>query len=137
MCSAPAQERHDHRAAAGGAFRFFFGFWGNELGLVYDLFAFLSLCALTMVTLMYFLFHQAYIMPLDTSFLTLAVAAVAFEGLCGIINSLQAMKISNLTILQTVLLLISITAVLASQAAFITKELLPTEAQIEHHHRLA
>ncbi|CAE8676757.1 unnamed protein product, partial [Polarella glacialis] len=44
--------------------RFFFGHWGCELGMPADLCAFLALCSMTMFALMYFLFYQAYIMPL-------------------------------------------------------------------------
>merc|ERR1719326_267677 len=75
--------------------RFYFGYWGCELGRCYDLCVFLLLCSIVMVVLMYFLFFQAYIMPLDSTFLFVAVVLVAVEGVCGAINALQAMKLGT------------------------------------------
>mmetsp|Transcript_47439 Transcript_47439/g.85406 ORF Transcript_47439/g.85406 Transcript_47439/m.85406 type:complete len:256 (+) Transcript_47439:204-971(+) len=113
--------------------RFFFGHWGCELGMPADLCAFLALCSMTMFALMYFLFYQAYIMPLDTTFLSVAVAAVGIEGLCGIINSLQTMKVMSLSTLQYIILLIGILAVLATGVVFIVKEMLPREDWVEQY----
>lgn len=116
--------------------RFFFGHWGNELGMPYDLAASLGLGTLTMSVLLYFLFYQAYIMPLDTSYLTIAVLAVGVESMCGIVNTLQMMKLSNLSCTETALVLLTITMVLATSALFIVKELLPAEDWEEEYYKL-
>eukprot|EP00930_Biecheleria_cincta_P002804 TRINITY_DN103796_c0_g1_i1.p1 TRINITY_DN103796_c0_g1~~TRINITY_DN103796_c0_g1_i1.p1 ORF type:complete len:219 (-),score=34.09 TRINITY_DN103796_c0_g1_i1:115-771(-) len=116
--------------------RFFFGHWGNELGMPYDLAAFLGLCALTMIALFYFLFYQAYVMPLDTNYLTVAVLAIGVEGFCGIMNILQTMKLSNLTWAETMLALFAVFMVLATSTVFIVKELLPAESWEEHYYKL-
>eukprot|EP00441_Pelagodinium_beii_P027866 CAMPEP_0197655276 /NCGR_PEP_ID=MMETSP1338-20131121/39361_1 /TAXON_ID=43686 ORGANISM="Pelagodinium beii, Strain RCC1491" /NCGR_SAMPLE_ID=MMETSP1338 /ASSEMBLY_ACC=CAM_ASM_000754 /LENGTH=225 /DNA_ID=CAMNT_0043230901 /DNA_START=74 /DNA_END=751 /DNA_ORIENTATION=+ len=113
--------------------RFFFGHWGNELGRPHDLFAFMLFGTMTMLVLMYFLFYQAYIMPLDTSYLTIAVFIVAVEGICGIINSLQTMKLMSLSVCQISMLLISMTSLLGVITFFFLKELLPTEAWVEQY----
>eukprot|EP00434_Breviolum_minutum_P008468 symbB.v1.2.007471.t1/scaffold455.1/size335105/19 len=107
--------------------RFFFGHWGLEYGLVYDLSAFLFLSAAKIIMLMYFLFAQAFIMRLDVRFLTLAVAAVVVESACGIINVLQTLKLAALNATETVLLLTSVVSVLTVASYFVIEELLPNE----------
>jgi len=116
--------------------RFFFGHWGVELGRPHDLFAFMLLSALTMLVLMYFLFNQAYIMPLDTSYLTIALFLVCLEAICGIINTLQTMKLMTLSVFQTCLLLVSIVLLLGAITILFLKELLPTEAWVEQYHMI-
>lgn len=111
--------------------RFFFGHWGMELGLVYDLSAFLILSSVKICMLMYFLFLQAFIMRLDMRFLTVAVAAVVVESICGIINVLQTLKLASLTIGETVLILASVVAVLTVASYFVVEELLPNEIRPE------
>ncbi|CAK9059789.1 unnamed protein product [Durusdinium trenchii] len=111
--------------------RFFFGHWGLELGLVYDLVAFLFLSSVKLLILMYFLFEQAYIMRLDVRFLTMAVAAVVVESVCGIINVLQTMKLATLNVTETILLLASVVSVLTVASYFVVEELLPSEIRPE------
>merc|ERR1719487_1670435 len=94
--------------------RFYFGYWGCELGMCHDLCVFLLLCSVVMVVLMYFLFFQAYIMPLDSTFLFIAVVIVAVEGVCGAINALQTLKIQSTTTCQMVMMSGSILLLLAS-----------------------
>merc|ERR1719217_2038070 len=88
--------------------RFYFGYWGCDAGGCHELCVFLLLCSLVMIVLMYFLFFQAYIMPLDSTFLFVAVVAVAVEGVCGAINALQAMKLGNAGTEQLVGLTVSV-----------------------------
>mmetsp|Transcript_1676 Transcript_1676/g.4252 ORF Transcript_1676/g.4252 Transcript_1676/m.4252 type:complete len:231 (+) Transcript_1676:98-790(+) len=112
--------------------RFFFGYWGLELGLVYDVSIFLLLTTMTITVLSYFLFFQAYMMPLEMSILTIAVAAVIVEGVCGIINSLQTLKLAPATRSQTTLLA-SMVSVIFVTSVFLVKELLPNEISFDHY----
>eukprot|EP00913_Durusdinium_trenchii_P026344 g24719.t1 len=81
--------------------------------------------------LRYFLFEQAYIMRLDVRFLTMAVAAVVVESVCGIINVLQTMKLATLNVTETILLLASVVSVLTVASYFVVEELLPSEIRPE------
>mmetsp|Transcript_111488 Transcript_111488/g.296299 ORF Transcript_111488/g.296299 Transcript_111488/m.296299 type:complete len:255 (-) Transcript_111488:56-820(-) len=107
--------------------RFFFGYWGCELGMFYDLCIFVFLCGITMLVLMYFLFFQAYLTPLDTTFIFIAVALVAVEGVCGAINALQTIKLQYSTYLQLFFMAASVMLLLAAVSAFVVRELLPKE----------
>jgi len=111
--------------------RFYFGYWGCELGRATDLCVFLLLCSVVMVVLMYFLFFQAYIMPLDSTFLFVAVTVVAVEGVCGAINALQAMKLGNAGTEQLVGLTVSVLLLFTTVSLFIVRELLPHEAVVQ------
>ena len=110
--------------------RFFFGYWGMECGMVYDLAAFLSLCTLQLIIIMYFLMHQAYIMTWDVKFLTIAVAAVVIESTCGTINMLQTLKLASLTAVEGFVLLASAVSVLTTASYFLVCEIFPTEIQL-------
>eukprot|EP00927_Polykrikos_kofoidii_P003737 TRINITY_DN11510_c0_g1_i1.p1 TRINITY_DN11510_c0_g1~~TRINITY_DN11510_c0_g1_i1.p1 ORF type:complete len:233 (+),score=33.54 TRINITY_DN11510_c0_g1_i1:91-789(+) len=111
--------------------RFYFGYWGCELGTPLDLCIFLLLCCVVMVVLMYFLFFQAYIMPLDSTFLFVAVSVVCVEGMCGSINALQLMKLRSSSTLQLVCLTVSVLLLFSTVALFIVRELLPHEAVVQ------
>ncbi|CAE6969862.1 85P [Symbiodinium sp. CCMP2456] len=113
--------------------RFYFGYWGLELGMVYDISFFLLLSSITITVLTYFLFFQAYIMPLEMSILTIAIAAVIVESVCGIINVLQTLKLAPLTFFQTLLLLSAIISVIMVTSGFLVKELLPNEITFDHY----
>eukprot|EP00439_Symbiodinium_sp_Y106_P079293 s18_g17.t6 len=113
--------------------RFYFGYWGLELGMVYDISFFLLLSSTTITVLTYFLFFQAYIMPLEMSILTIAVAAVIVESVCGIINVLQTLKLAPLTFFQTLLVLSAIISVIMVTSGFLVKELLPNEITFDHY----
>jgi hypothetical protein len=114
-------------------FRFFFGYWGCEKGHPLDLCLFLVLNSTMMAVLTYFLFYQCYIMPLDTTFISIAMVAVAAEGLCGIINALQTLKLRRLGVGMQFSILASIIGLLAMSAWFLLKEMLPKEAWIEEY----
>jgi len=92
--------------------RFYFGHWGCEYGLVWDLCLFCIFGSLTMLLLAYFLFFQAYVMPLDTNFLQAALAILVFEGLCGCVNGLQTLKLATTTGFQVFLLWVSMVSFL-------------------------
>lgn len=111
--------------------RFYFGYWGCEHGTCHDLCVFLLLCSVVMVVLMYFLFFQAYIMPLDSTFLFVAVVVVAVEGVCGAINALQAIKLSSASTEQLVAMTISVLLLFSTVSLFIVRELLPREAVVQ------
>jgi len=111
--------------------RFYFGHWGCELGLVYDLCAFLFLNAAAMLLLMYFLFLQAYIMPLDSSFLFVAIVLVIVESLCGLVNAMNAMKLRTLTRAQTIMMTASIISALVVFGLFVEQELAGKEALVD------
>mmetsp|Transcript_106017 Transcript_106017/g.310050 ORF Transcript_106017/g.310050 Transcript_106017/m.310050 type:complete len:248 (-) Transcript_106017:86-829(-) len=111
--------------------RFFFGYWGNELGMIYDLCIFVMLSGVTMLVLMFFLFLQAYIMPFDSTFLFIAVVVVAVEGVCGAINTLQTVKLQTTTCFQIMMVAASITGLLTAISLFIVRELLPRETVVE------
>mmetsp|Transcript_58783 Transcript_58783/g.170546 ORF Transcript_58783/g.170546 Transcript_58783/m.170546 type:complete len:228 (+) Transcript_58783:153-836(+) len=116
--------------------RFYFGFWGCELGLVYDLSAFSFLNAVVMTLLMYFLFFQAYIFPIDSDFLTVAILLVMLESCCGIVNMLPAMK-RNLSMCSAMLMFTGIMAVFAAGGAFfcllIRGHDVATESRVQPH----
>jgi len=111
--------------------RFYFGYWGCELGMAQDLCFFIVLCSLVMLVLMYFLFMQAYIVPLDGTLLFVAVVAVGVEGVCGAINALQTLKAQSSSLGQLVAMSASILLLFASLALFAFRELLPHEAVVE------
>eukprot|EP00927_Polykrikos_kofoidii_P003738 TRINITY_DN11510_c0_g2_i1.p1 TRINITY_DN11510_c0_g2~~TRINITY_DN11510_c0_g2_i1.p1 ORF type:complete len:221 (+),score=37.83 TRINITY_DN11510_c0_g2_i1:82-744(+) len=111
--------------------RFYFGYWGCELGSPRDLCAFLLLCSVVMVVLMYFLFFQAYIMPMDTTFLFVAVGIVGVEGICGSINTLQLMKLNTVSTVQVIALAISVLLVFCTVSLFILREMLPRESLVQ------
>eukprot|EP00927_Polykrikos_kofoidii_P003739 TRINITY_DN11510_c0_g3_i1.p1 TRINITY_DN11510_c0_g3~~TRINITY_DN11510_c0_g3_i1.p1 ORF type:complete len:253 (+),score=37.74 TRINITY_DN11510_c0_g3_i1:37-759(+) len=111
--------------------RFYFGYWGCELGMPHDLCVFLLLCSVVMVVLMYFLFFQAYIMPLDSTFLFAAVSIVAVEGVCGAMNALQLMKLNKSSTLQLICLTVSVLLLFSTVSLFIVRELLPHEAVVQ------
>merc|ERR1719450_1440414 len=111
--------------------RFYFGYWGCELGTCQDLCVFLLLCSSVMVVLMYFLFFQAYIMPLDSTFLFVAVVAVAVEGVCGAINAMQAVKLQTLSTKQLAGMTASVILLFATVTLFVVRELLPHEAVVQ------
>mmetsp|Transcript_110395 Transcript_110395/g.235765 ORF Transcript_110395/g.235765 Transcript_110395/m.235765 type:complete len:255 (+) Transcript_110395:88-852(+) len=114
--------------------RFYFGYWGCEHGMCVDLASFLFLCSAIMFLLMYFLFKQAYILPLDTTFLFIAVVIVGVEGVCGAINMLQTLKIQSTSLWQLVMMSVSIVLLLATVILFCVWELLPREAMVEELH---
>jgi|EP00927_Polykrikos_kofoidii_P003740 hypothetical protein len=108
--------------------RFYFGYWGCELGRPLDLWMFLVLCSVVMVVLMYFLFYQAYIMPFDNTFLLIAIGIVGVEGVCGSVNSLQLLKLRNHSTIQLLGLLIGVLLHLGTVAVYIGLEILQLEA---------
>jgi len=111
--------------------RFYFGYWGCELGMSSDITIFLLLCSVVMFVLMYFLFLQAYIMPLDSTFLVAAVVAVAVEGVCGAVNALQTLKLHSSSILSFVMLTWGIVLLLIAVVLFVVRQLLPQETMVE------
>ncbi|CAJ1409542.1 unnamed protein product [Effrenium voratum] len=66
-------------------------------------------------------------MRLDVRFLTAAVALVIIEGLCGVINALQTIKLAALSASQTVMLLVASASVLIVAAYFAVEEFMPSE----------
>eukprot|EP00929_Paragymnodinium_shiwhaense_P106007 TRINITY_DN7109_c0_g1_i1.p1 TRINITY_DN7109_c0_g1~~TRINITY_DN7109_c0_g1_i1.p1 ORF type:complete len:219 (+),score=47.41 TRINITY_DN7109_c0_g1_i1:94-750(+) len=108
--------------------RFYFGYWGCQVGKCNDLCVFLLLCSVVMVLLMYFLFFQAYIMPLDSTLLFIATVVVGLEGICGAINALQAMKLEAAGTGQLVGLTISVLLLFTTVSLFIVREILPHES---------
>ena len=115
--------------------RFYFGYWGCEGGGCNDLCVFLLLCSVVMVLLMYFLFFQASIMPLDSTFVLVAFVAVAAAGVCGAINALQAVKLHDSNTKQLVGITASVMLLFATVTLFVVRELLPHEALV-HELRL-
>mmetsp|Transcript_81554 Transcript_81554/g.243137 ORF Transcript_81554/g.243137 Transcript_81554/m.243137 type:complete len:242 (-) Transcript_81554:26-751(-) len=111
--------------------RFFFGYWGCELGMFYDLTIFVFLCSMVMLVLMYFLFLQAYIMPFDTTFLFVSVIIVGVEGVCGAMNGLQSIKLQSSSCSQILLMSAAVLMLLTALAMFIVRELTPREALVE------
>mmetsp|Transcript_135654 Transcript_135654/g.421462 ORF Transcript_135654/g.421462 Transcript_135654/m.421462 type:complete len:241 (-) Transcript_135654:32-754(-) len=111
--------------------RFFFGYWGCELGMFMDLCSFVLLSAASMLVLMYFLFMQCYIMPLDSTFLFIGVVLVGIEGTAGAINALQSYKLQNSGIAHTVVIVVSVLSLLTAIMLFALRELLPTNAMVE------
>eukprot|EP00927_Polykrikos_kofoidii_P086357 TRINITY_DN9649_c0_g1_i2.p1 TRINITY_DN9649_c0_g1~~TRINITY_DN9649_c0_g1_i2.p1 ORF type:complete len:236 (+),score=40.75 TRINITY_DN9649_c0_g1_i2:85-792(+) len=111
--------------------RFYFGHWGCELGMPHDLCFFMLLCSVVMVVLMYFLFFQAYIMPLDSTFLFVAIAIVSVEGICGAINALQVMKLRTATSMQIVGLTFSVVVLFCTVTLFISRQLMPQEGVVQ------
>jgi len=110
--------------------RFFFGYWGCELGMFVDLQSFIFLCAGVMLVLMYFLFKQAYIIPMDSNILFVAVVLVAAEGVCGAINALQAVKLHTAKWGQIIVTTANIMFFLGTVAVFIGAVMMPREASV-------
>mmetsp|Transcript_31253 Transcript_31253/g.71357 ORF Transcript_31253/g.71357 Transcript_31253/m.71357 type:complete len:217 (-) Transcript_31253:73-723(-) len=69
--------------------RFYLGYWGCQHGEAFYLVGFLFLSVALSWAMFYFLFLQAYIMPLESALLYPAVAAVFVEGACGMINAIR------------------------------------------------
>jgi hypothetical protein len=111
--------------------RFYFGYWGCEFGFVIDLCVFLTLCTLVMCQLMYFIFWQAYVMPTDLTVLFVGALAVCIEGLCGIVNALQALTLRQLSVMQRVMLSGCVMMSLASILCFAVVQMLPQQAVTE------
>lgn len=113
--------------------RFYFGYWGCELGMAHDLCFFLLLCSVTMWLLLYFLCFQAYIMPLDSTFLFVAILVVILEGLCGSVNALQTLKLPTTTKWQMAMLSMCILNLLAVVTVFVCRELRFHEALMDSY----
>lgn len=111
--------------------RFFFGHWGCELGMIYDLCIFVLLSGLVMLVIMYFLFMQAYIMPLESTFLFISVMVVAIEGVCGAMNILQTTKLQPSSVTQSLLMVVSVLVLIMAVTLFLLRELLPREVMVE------
>jgi len=68
---------------------FYFGHRGCVEGSPRDLCSFIFCCTCLMWVLMYFLFAQAYIVPLESKLCFVSATLVAVEGMCGVVNILQ------------------------------------------------
>jgi len=108
--------------------RFYFGFWGCEGGGARELCVFVLFCTTLLWVLMYFLFRQAYILPLDAMITTIAVAFVLIEGFCGIINLLQSVKLHTLHKVEVVAAAVNIICFLVTTVMFVMCELSPSAA---------
>lgn len=111
--------------------RFYFGYWGCELGMTNDLCVFVFLCSGVMVLLMYFQFMQAYILPFESTFLFVAVSLVGVEGICGILNLLQTIKLQSSNWFQLCIVTFSVMLLLLVETSYMVRELLPHEAEVE------
>jgi len=111
--------------------RFFFGYAACDHGMFYDLCAFLALCSVVNWILMYFLFMQAYIIPLETTFLSIAMTLVLVESFVGVVNTMQAMKLQRCSGARLVCAWLLIVMLLATLVAFVTQQLLPRTQQVE------
>mmetsp|Transcript_63285 Transcript_63285/g.98434 ORF Transcript_63285/g.98434 Transcript_63285/m.98434 type:complete len:230 (+) Transcript_63285:77-766(+) len=108
--------------------RFYYGYWGCEKGSPRDLTIFLFFCTCVMWMLMYFLFKQAYILPLDAMLSSVAVFIVVIEGFCGIINILQTVKIRTQSTLEVLAVVFNILCFLSTVIAFLIFEISPNLA---------
>eukprot|EP00747_Dinoflagellata_sp_TGD_P211089 gnl/TRDRNA2_/TRDRNA2_84294_c0_seq1.p2 gnl/TRDRNA2_/TRDRNA2_84294_c0~~gnl/TRDRNA2_/TRDRNA2_84294_c0_seq1.p2 ORF type:complete len:215 (+),score=48.41 gnl/TRDRNA2_/TRDRNA2_84294_c0_seq1:51-695(+) len=106
--------------------RFYFGHWGCEKGVPSDLAIFLVFCALVMWMQMYFLFKQAYILPMDQTLNFIAIIIIIVEGMVGTINALQAIKLRSSTTAQAFNVMVGIVLFLIAVIAFIAAEIHPT-----------
>mmetsp|Transcript_5352 Transcript_5352/g.11835 ORF Transcript_5352/g.11835 Transcript_5352/m.11835 type:complete len:220 (+) Transcript_5352:49-708(+) len=69
--------------------RFYLGYWGCQVGEPYYLVGFLFLCVGLSWAFFYFLFLQAYIMPLESALVYPTVIGVFVEAGCGMINAIR------------------------------------------------
>merc|ERR1719218_548840 len=103
------------------------------MGQSRDLCIFLFFCTCLLWMLMYFLFKQAYILPLDAMLSLVAVVIVAIEGFCGVINILQTIKIHSQSTTYVLAVVINILCFLATVVAFLIFEISPNLALEEVH----
>jgi len=113
--------------------RFYFGYWGCEKGMARDLFIFLFFCTCLLWVLMYFLFKQAYILPLDAMLSLVAVVIVVIEGFCGVINILQTIKIHSQSSFSVLAIVVNILCFLVTVVAFLVLQISPNLALEEVH----
>lgn len=111
--------------------RFFFGHWGFECGTPVDLAAFLLASVMVSLILTYFTCLQAYLVPLDHLVLQPGLILVVFEGLCGIINAMQALRHKSCSMLHCMLLYGGIMAFIAVQVFCLYVFLLPPDARLD------
>jgi hypothetical protein len=105
--------------------RFFFGYWGCQLGLPIDIAVFLSFCPIVMSLLMYFRFNQMYILPIEHTLLFIALWLVALEAFSGVVNALQVLKIMPCRLLHRFALWLSICCSLAAVVVLVLLEMTP------------
>jgi len=114
---------------------FYFGYWGNRYGAKKDLCLFLCFATWLMWSLMYFLFRQAYIMPLESRICFLNAVIVAVEGFCGVINTLQTLftqpRTASSSLVVTMVITINVICFLVSIFFLIFLELMPPAEQQE------
>mmetsp|Transcript_99063 Transcript_99063/g.212210 ORF Transcript_99063/g.212210 Transcript_99063/m.212210 type:complete len:232 (+) Transcript_99063:61-756(+) len=114
---------------------FYFGHWGNHHGSQKDLCLFLCFATWLMWSLMYFLFRQAYIMPLESRICFLNAVIVAVEGFCGVVNLLQTLftqpRTGGSSVAVIMLIAVNIICFLVSTFFLIFLEFMPpTEQQV-------
>merc|ERR1719218_348961 len=103
------------------------------MGQSRDLCIFLFFCTCLLWMLMYFLFKQAYILPLDAMLSLVAVLIVVIEGFCGVINILQTIKIHSQSSTFVLAVVVNILCFLATVIAFLILQISPNLALEEVH----
>mmetsp|Transcript_109207 Transcript_109207/g.189501 ORF Transcript_109207/g.189501 Transcript_109207/m.189501 type:complete len:226 (+) Transcript_109207:76-753(+) len=111
--------------------RFYFGYWGCEIGSARELCIFLFFCTVLSWVLMYFLFKQAYILPLDAMLSLIAIVIVIIEGFCGLVNILQTIKIKTQSSAFTCLVVVNIFCFLGTVIVFAIYQISPNLAMEE------
>merc|ERR1719382_1442521 len=69
--------------------QFYYANEGMFKGSQRDLCVFIFFCTCMLWILMYFLFWQAYVVPLESKLCFVSAVLVAVEGMCGVVNVLQ------------------------------------------------
>merc|ERR1719195_1704151 len=68
---------------------FYFGYFGCDKGTPMYLSLFVCISTGLLWILMYFLFRQAYIMPIESKLCFFSALLICVEGTCGLVNLLQ------------------------------------------------
>jgi Kef-type K+ transport system membrane component KefB len=106
---------------------FYFGNIGCKLGMPRDLCWFLFFCTVLMWMLMYLLFWQTYIVPLESKLCFVSAVVVTVEGTCGVVNVLQTLAIqpSRIELGSTLSMITNVLLFIITVAALIVFEFMP------------
>merc|ERR1719195_2492954 len=83
--------------------------------------------------LMYFLFKQAYIMPLESRLCSVSSCIVAIEGLCGVVNVLQTVTLRPVRAAYVLMVFVIALCYVITVGALIFFEFMPLQETEEVH----
>ncbi|CAK0889297.1 unnamed protein product [Prorocentrum cordatum] len=114
--------------------QFYFANEGMGKGSQRDLCVFIFFCTCMLWILMYFLFWQAYVVPLESKLCFVSAVLVAAEGMCGVVNVLQTVTSRSPFTTQTSAVYLQVLLNVTTVAALIAFECMP-EPEEEVIHR--